>query len=181
MKKLKFLGLSLLLLALLLTGCDGGGDSGESDTWSYANASQLNGTWKGSSSVSRTMREWGQIWDWDMTDSRYDELFGNMSMKVNREVILVINEGRATGSTKTVESFSGGKVNTAFPMLVDWWQDENPIVDNSKRTMTYNYDIDPFTYSDTNRWIQINQNGKKIKLIGESIYTIPVEYILTKQ
>jgi len=182
MKKLKFLGLALLVFVLFFAACDSsGGGGGDSDTWRYASVSDLNGTWKGSASVTKSMKEWGQMWEWTLLDSDYDEYFGNMNMKVTREITLLINGGQATESTTTVESFSGGKVNTGFPMLAEWWASDNPIVDYSKYTMTYNYNGFAFTYSDNNRWIQINQDDRKIKLTGQSIYDAPVEYILNKQ
>ena len=180
MKIVKLLGLSVLLLALAFTGC-GGGDGGESDTWAFASSSQLDGTWKGTESITKTMQEWGTLWDWDYTASDYEEVFGNMSMKVTSDLIWIFNGGKVTGSEKIVESFSGGKVNTAFPTLVEWWADESVIVNDSNRTMTYNYDNISFTYGESERWIQINQDGKKIKLTGGSLYNTPLDRILTKQ
>jgi len=178
MRKLKFLALTTLLLALLFAGCDSGG-GGDSDTWyDITSLDQLNGTWKGSNTATKTMKEWGEIWEADWRDS-VDEIFGNMSMKTTWERIITINGGKCTGTDKSSDTFSGGKINTAWPNIVDWWAGENATVNNSNHSLSFNSDFS-FSYAVNEQWFQINQDGKKIKFNG-STRSIYIDMILTKQ
>ena len=180
MKKLKFLVLAALLLALLFTGCDSGG-GGDSDTWTFASPNQLSGSWTGSNTITKSIKEWAQIWEWDWDPAEMDSYLGNMSLKSTWDVIMnVNNSGQITGTNKTTYVFSGGNINNASV-----WEDIKSSYTSADSANDSNHSLifsDPIslTYYEGDTWIQINQNGKKIK-VQSNQDGVPIDMILNKQ
>ena len=178
MKKLKFLWLAALLLALLFTGC-GGGDDGDSDTWhDITSSSQLDGTWKGSISATKSMKEWIQIWEWEWTAAEIDDFFGNMSLKITYDIALNISSGHVTGTDKWTYAYSGGTINTTWEEIKSWYTSVDSVND-SNHSLIFNDDIS-FTYEEGDDDIQINQDGRKLKYDFD-LDGVPMDMIMTKQ
>ena len=184
MKKLKFLGLAVLLLALLFAGCDGG-DSGDSDTWNdITSSSQLSGTWMGSINDSGTFRQWyeaeGETWD-----SEVENAAGNISVKQSIELGWVINSGAGlfTETYKQTLTFSGGKINDIWADLkatyLEWGGSS---INDSNHSVTWaGSHNESITETDFTDWVQISDNGKKLKFSIETAFGVYKDFTMTKQ
>ena len=178
MKKLKVFGLLALVLAigLIFAGCAGE----EPDTWTAATSnSQINGTWKGSRSETHTYKEWFAKWEQTWTD--YTEaLYGNMSMVQKSDTVWVINTAAKTltRTYKNVNTFSGGKIDTAWAVMKAGWTNNPPEFNDSNHSYSWTNNYGPETINDNfYRSFWVNQSGKKIRLQ----YNDGTELILTKQ
>ena len=166
MKRLKLFWLPLLFLALIFYGCGGNASGGEeSDTWSnISSLDQANGTWKGSFSKPQTFRQWiedaGGIWDEEQ------EIFGNMNVRVDIELITTISASAKTqsGTEKATMTFSGGKINDAWPLLKASFSGSGVTTNDANHSVTYTEDFSrSITESDLDL-VQINQNGTKLRI-----------------
>ena len=180
MKKLKVFGLLVLILAfgLIFAGC--GGDTAEPDTWSGTTSlSQLNGTWKGSSSEKHTYKEWFEKWNYNW-GSEEDDYFGNISMEQKTEEIFIFNSAARTFSRTTswTNIYSGGKINTIWKEMKTWdWGDA--VFNDKNHSITRSEDRGPWSIDES--WLQtfqINQNSKKIKM--NNFWSDGTDLIMTK-
>ena len=144
---------------MAVVGCDN--DPADGDTWgSVTDLNQLDGTWKGSMSY---------------TDTEYGITTKN---EMEMTVIIDVSEGTVTMTQIMTTTFSGSGID-------EFWEDfkaevtiyfPGVVFDDEKYSATMTVtEVDSIDESDLD-YVQINQNGTKIKVIegGEVI-------ILTKQ
>jgi len=159
------LGMLVVALAfgMMVVGCDDGSTGGsEADTWTdVTSLTQLNGTWKGTSTWSNTL------------NGGYNNVgaeFNNITLKGVGEITLTINASAGTMSytEKATETFSGGNISEIWDKVkAKWlyWLDESQYTVNDKTysltyTETYSASISVSDYPGA----QINQNGTKFKI-----------------
>ena len=179
MKKLWIFGLTVML-ALALACCGGssgssneGSNEVEPDTWySVTSLQQLDGTWKGMYSDTKTLKKWyednGNTWT-----SEDQEIFGDMILRIDIELLFLINAsaGTRSGSQKLTETFSGGKINEIWEDLKSGELDGPGItIDDSKHSasLTDNFGPEPFSEDDLNV-AQINQYGTKVRMRADDL------------
>jgi len=148
----------VLVFGMLAVGCD----EPKGDEWTNVTSlSQLNGTWKGS--YSQTGTEEG------------------FTVKQEMEMTMTINAsaGTMSGTQKMTMTFSGTGINEAWDAIKTVLADDGVIFNDSNHSasMTYTIPSTTFTLPDG---LQINQNGKKIKL-PEGVMGGNPEIIFTKQ
>jgi uncharacterized protein with NRDE domain len=126
----------------------------------------MNGTWKGSYSLSYTKKEAseadGQSWTSEMETS-----YGDMRETFNGDIIYNINSSAKT-SEQTMKStyiLSGGTIDTYWPRFSAGNAGREDItLDDSNHSITFTtvdtYSVDIEDFND----IQINRNGTKIKV-----------------
>jgi hypothetical protein len=169
MKKNIFFGTLVLVLALgfWLIGCDNT-IGGEIDTWSnITSLSQVNGTWKGSSSETETEN--------------------GLTIKTDFEMVMVINASEQTAAaTATITmTYSGAGVDAGWAeikeTLEDIFQNEELAFndDNHSITVTQTGIASSITLEDM-EGVQINQSGTKMKMPADEDEETP-EIIYTKQ
>jgi hypothetical protein len=181
MKKLNLFGMFALILAfgIIFASCD----SEEPDTWTTVTSiNQLDGSWKGSYNKTRTYKEWYAKWGNTWSDQS-EALYGSMSMKWSLDQILTINAGAGTLSWATTYKrvYSGGKISSAWDLIKTWDWSDNATFNDNDHSVTQTTNSGPSTFNWNLSYVQINQNGKKIKYSTE-IFDDPVsDYTLTKQ
>ena len=163
-KNLRFLALSVLLLALVLVSA--GCSSGDSDTWhDVTSLSQMNGTWQGSYSQSMTMREYYEAFmgEWNAT---LQDTYGNMTVRMGIDLNVTIYSSSMlmTGTTRQTETYSGGNIRDLWPdmrmLFISW----GGIVNDSNYSVTFTESFnEPIALGDFDG-MQINQNGNKSRL-----------------
>ena len=182
MKKLRILGFSVLLLALVFASCGEDSGGGGSDTWSdVTNISQLNGTWRGSLSETDSIRNWSGG-TWTQEDQ---ELFGNMTVKMDIEMIYIINSSAGTeaGSTTMTMTFSGGNINDLWPMFKEEFDEPGVTFNDSRHSISLTENFGPQSFDESDfEGAQINQNGTKVRVSAEEMGFGGSEFIIfTKQ
>jgi len=182
MKKLNFLGLALLVLVLFFAACDSSGGGG-SDTWTAVSSmSQINGTWTGTFSDSGTFKKFveaqGDTWGSSMQDT-----FGDMNLKSNVDLNFTINAGvLISGIRISAYTFSDGKINDSWEAVKSLFTKSNLTVNDSNHSLTYNTNIESNFINESNViYIQINQNGNKIKYQTTTIFGNYLDIIFNKQ
>ena len=186
----------VLTFSFVLAGCPT--DGREADTWSDVTAfDQLNGTWKGSSRKTQTMKEYyesnGQTWDPSMAS-----VLGNMKITRTLEMTYAINSTAKTLSfeTRQTYAFSGGYIaslwsNIKQQMLsdLDGLEDEGVIVttDDTKHSITI-LQIQPeeqiseeYAAGILSAGLQKNQNGTKVKIPAGTLGPEFPQMIMAKQ
>jgi len=153
-------------------GTTDGGDS--TDTWTnITNLTQLNGTWKGTSTQTRPYGE-------------------GLTVKDVREITITItatdsNTGTSSRSEKNTDTFSGGNINTAWPAIKEEYKSmDNDVIATgmtfNDSTYTVSYTTPPLAPSPTvlseYSGLPINQNGTKWKWPAKEGRS---EIIFTKQ
>jgi len=145
-----------LTFGMMVVGCGGGGT--EDDTWTKVTSlSQLNGTWKTSSTETETE--------------------SGITTRTVYESILTINASAQTmsGSVKITMTFSGSAINSYWPDIKANFasqasQDDFTISTNdSNHTITMTsppFPDTPISLSSVADWL-INQDGTKIIQPGE--------------
>ena len=181
----------ILVLALVfgtvLLGCPTEPEE-EKDTWSdVTSLNQLDGTWKGTYSETKTFKEYveDQGGTWDDTAAA---AAGDIKVTTSMEMTMVINASAKTQATsvKMTMAFSGGNIDTLWESLKPTEESEGVTVDNSKHsiTMTQNsteQELDDEDIKDMlKQGLQINQKDTKLKLPADSDSRTP-EIIFTKQ
>jgi hypothetical protein len=148
----------VLVFGMTVVGCDNGSTSGGSkggggaDTWSdVTSLSQLNGTWKGSATLTSTEQ--------------------GITMRMTMEMTMTITATNATtgersGTQKMTITFSGNSINTYWSDIKEGYpSEEGWTVNDSTYSVTTTDTIpsEPISMSDMNG-AQINQNGTKVKV-----------------
>jgi hypothetical protein len=185
-----FVGMLALVLVfgMVLLGCPTD-TAEEKDTWSNVTSlSQLDGTWKGSYSETRTvkevMEEIGETWTTEM-----QIMFGDMKVTGDAEITSTINASAKTQSTSTQATltFFGGNINLVWPELKKFMQNDGVTFNdtNHSATMAQSSEAQPLTDDDITELLesgfQINQNGTKIKMPAGSMGEGSPEIIMNKQ
>jgi hypothetical protein len=181
MRKLNLFGMLALILAfgMIFAGCS----SEESDIWSpVTSINQLNGNWKSSYYKTMTYKEWYTKWN-QPWGAQQEALYGNMILKRGFDQIRTINAGSRTMSETGVNKsvYSGGKISTAWDLIKTWNWGSSPTFNDNEHSVTTPFSSASRSFDWNLSYIQINQNGKKIKY-NTTIDDDPVsDYILTKQ
>jgi len=210
MKKNIWFPVCVLILGILCASCDTStSTSPKPDTWSLVTSlDQLNGTWKGSYKKTMPIKKVFELLDMTWDDSTAF-LFGDMKVTISTETISTINasEKIQSGSVKMTLTFFDGTINytwgpiksaiiEAIPDIPkDAFDDKNHSI-----TMTQKIDEQPITDEEVDELLssglQINQNGKKLKISTNTILEqfpeeippeiissglIPKEIIMTRQ
>jgi hypothetical protein len=154
----------LLVFGLTVVGCDNG-TTEEPDTWSnVTNLAQVNGTWKGSGSL--TEREQG------ITITAVYELTTTINASTKTQ----------TGTVKITMSFSGEGIDLLWEFIKIDEEFEDATFDDAKHsaTMIEEMGSQSITLDDMDG-VQINQNGTKVKIPADSMGGESPEMILNKQ
>jgi hypothetical protein len=172
-KKL-WLGMLVLVLVFGMTvvGCDdsdsGNGGGGDPDTWTNVTSlSQLNGTWKGSFSLSETEQ--------------------GVTIKMTQEMTVTITATNATtgtmsGTQKMTITYSGTGVNENWSEIKQGATSEGWTVDDTNHSMSITDTIDSQSISMSEMdGVQINQNNTKFKLPAGVMEEGSPEIIFIKQ
>jgi hypothetical protein len=165
-KKGLFTFTALFIGVMLVLGGNAAAQSNSNDTWSdVARLNQLNGTWKGLSSSTQTMRQFmesqGIAWTPEI-----QQFYGDMNVKVDLDLAMNINTGKLTGSIngKIIFTFSGGNINNTWSSLRDALSGEGAVVDDAKYSLASPINVsDSMTESELREY-KINQNGRKIRV-----------------
>jgi hypothetical protein len=185
MKKRYFLGLPALMLALVLLGCPNNPE--EEDTWSpVTSLSQMNGTWKGSYSETQDIEELFS----EFGGGSQDQSFGDIKVTMSAEMTIIFNASAKTqaGSMKITMKLSGSNVSSVYQMLKGLMQ-MNPEGDygfndsNYSITMSEDLKTEAIPEEELAQMLsqfQINQNGKKLKILEVKEDDRP-EMIMVKQ
>jgi hypothetical protein len=186
MKNLHKLGIAALTLAIVFSfaacgnpASSGDSDGGGSDTWSKVTSlEQVNGTWKGSYSMTDTMKEYLAS-DWD---TYKDTLGEDMKITISGQVTLTIdaNAGAFTETHTDTLSFTGSKISTAWGTIKGYFGSTDIYYNDSKHTATFT-ETSPYSGTIDIASLEINQNGTKIRLSEGAIGSGSPEMILTKQ
>ena len=185
-KKMRLLGLPVLLLALVLifAGCDSNGDS---ETWHYVTSmNQLNGTWRGSFSQSMTIREYYQLrgWEWDTLIQNYH---GNMTVTNTMDDNVTINTStmRKAATARITTTYSGGNISVIWPDIRNSYPNDNSVtVNDSNYSVAYfsSYDV-PVSIGSFLGY-EINQNENRIRYRASTevaLFTSNDYIVLTRQ
>jgi hypothetical protein len=193
MKKSKLFLAGILSIALVfgtvLLGCPGD-TTEETDTWSAVTSlNQLDGTWKGPYSQTMTIKEaMEETWDDTM-----QALFGDIKVTTSAEITMTINASAKTRamSMKTTMTYSGGNIDIVWTMIKTMIGSESSempgvTVDDTKHSITIIQDQPAEQISDDDiaemlAAVQINQNGKKVKVSAYALNGELPEIIMTKQ
>ena len=187
----------ILVVALVFTftaaGCDNGSTS-DSDIWSEVTSlDQLNGTWKGVyNQGSMPIKDF--LEEEDMWDDSMGQTLGDIKVSVKVAIVLTINSTQKTQAmamTMTT-TFSGGNINIVWPMLKMGFgsiDEEGMSVsfNDATHSMIMTLTNPPETMSDDeinntlNSGLLINQSGRKIKIVPDSLESGMPEMILVKQ
>jgi hypothetical protein len=172
-KKRNFLiglaGISLALGMMALTGCDDGGSGGGggSDTWhQVTSVAQVNGTWRGSFTITELV----------------DGLPG-ISMKTVVDITQTINASAGNGVMNLVYTltFSGAGIAEIWPMIKEGFAEPGTNVDDSKYSIS-GTEMDTGSISDSDfDEIAINQSGTKLKYPAGMMIEGSPEFIMYKQ
>ena len=178
----------ICLLGMMVVGCPTSAE--EADTWTAVSSlDQLNGTWKGSASQSKTIKEVieesGETWDPAM-----QLLYGDIRVSVSVDITVTLNASAKTSATSgtMTQTYSGGNIDTIWPMFSAGFLGSDGItVDDQKHSITMTFDSPAETLSDAAiaemlNALQINQHGTKMKVPANTMMgsSMP-ELILTKQ
>jgi hypothetical protein len=178
-------GFLFLVLAVLAAGAVFA-QNRVNDNWSnVTRINQLNGTWKGVTSSTLTMREFmesqGVKWTSDI-----QQFYGNMNVKIDLDLAISINAGRQTGSIKGNEifTFSGGNINNTWSALRDALSGEDAVANDRNRSITVAIDVPDSSMTESEiKEYKINQNGRRISVpfsnLGLSY--LPEYFVFTKQ
>jgi hypothetical protein len=154
----------LLVFGLTVVGCNNG-TTEEPDTWSnVTNLAQVNGTWKGSESL--TEREEG------ITITAVYELTTTINANTKTQ----------TGTVKITVSFSGEGIDLLWGSIKTDDEFEDATFDDAKHSATMIEDIGSRSITlDDMDGVQINQNGTKVKIPAGAMGEGAPEMILNKQ
>jgi hypothetical protein len=197
MKRNACFGLLVLVLVtgFFVMGCDTP-TSEETDRWTdVTSLDQLDGTWKGSSGKTMTVREVLEkegVWNDQMA-----EMLGNMQVTMDFEITITINANAKTQAfnLKLTQAYSGGNIDTVWASYIKpglGSQSGITVNDaNHSMTLTQNQPATAISAADMaellDSGLQINEKGSKINLpldvaISEEFAELLfAELILTKQ
>ena len=178
-----------LVFGTVLLGCPND-TTEENDTWSAVTGlNQLDGTWKGSSSETKTAKERveeaGETWTSEMQAT-----YGDMKVSTSVEMTTTINASAKTQamSMTMTQTYSGGNIDTVWSTISSQASGQSGVaVDNEKHSITMTQSQPAQNLSDEDiselleRGLQINQNGTKVKLPAGTIGEGSPEIILSKQ
>jgi hypothetical protein len=160
----------VLVFGLTVVGCDDGStDDSKADTWSNVTSlSQLNGTWKGS--FTQTETEQG------------------ITIRATMEMTMTITATNATtgtmsGTQKMTMTFSGNGINEYWSVIKETYASEQGWTVNDSThsvTMTDTLPSQPMSMSEMDG-VQINQDGKKVRLPSGTMGEDSPEIIFIKQ
>jgi hypothetical protein len=159
-----------LVCGVFLTGCPT--DTEEEDTWSNVTAlDQLNGTWKGSYSQTKTIQEYteenGGTWNGTMAAA-----YGNMKVTSTMEITMTINANAKTRGQdiKMTMAYSGGNIDTLWASLKSSMGSGSGVTVNDSNqsiTMTQSSPATAMPEAEItgmlDQGLKINQNGTKLK------------------
>ena len=150
-----------LVFGMMIVGCDNGttdGDGGSSDVWSdVTSLSQLNGTWKAPSTATINME-----------GTKVTANYSNYTLTFNSNTKTM----SASGTIKM--TLSGKNVNELWSDMkeeLEYMKQQKGVTvsindSNYSYTMTVNNYTQPISDNDIQKmWLQINQNGTKLKII----------------
>ena len=174
-----------LVFGLTVVGCDNGTTS--KDTWSeLTDFNKLNGTWKANySQGKRPIKDIAEEIGMPL-DSSTQTMLGDINVAINADITLTINTSDRTQAVtiKATATFSGGNINTVWPMLSMYLSMYSDVLEaggvqvtlnDKKHSVTVDYTMPPEEIKDEeiqemlNGGLQINQNGTKIKVPAESL------------
>jgi hypothetical protein len=172
-KKL-WLGMLVLVLVFGMTvvGCDdsdsGNGGGGDPDTWTNVTSmTQLNGTWKGSVSLTETQQ--------------------GVTIKMTQEMTMTITATNATtgtmsGTQKMTITYSGTGVSENWNDIKEGFEEEGWTVNDTTHSMSMTDTIasQSMSMSDMDG-VQINQNSTKLKVPADAMGEGSPEMIFIKQ
>jgi len=186
-----------LVFGLTVVGCDN--DTTSKDTWSeLTDFNKLNGTWKANySQKNRPIKDLAEEMGMPL-DSSMQTMLGDMKVAINADITLIISTSDRTQamSIKATATFSGGNINTVWPMLsmylnmyLEQLEAEGVKVtpNDKKHSVTVEYTMPPEEFEDEdiqemlNSGLLINQNGTKIKYPADSLQPGTPELIFYKQ
>jgi hypothetical protein len=176
-----------LVFGVFFTACPM--ETEEGDTWSKVTTlDQLNGTWKGSYSQTKTIREYmegnGGTWNDAMATT-----YGDMKVTTSAEMTMTINASAKTQSQdmKMTMAYSGGNIDTLWATLKTAMGSGSGVtVNDSNHSITMTYSSSATTMTEAqitsmlDRGLEINQNGTKLKSPADDESGTP-EIIFTKQ
>ncbi|MDR0456315.1 MAG: hypothetical protein LBH20_06500 [Treponema sp.] len=198
MKKNIWFPVCVLVVAALFSNCDSSTEPPK-DTWNdITSLDQLHGTWKGTHSQTITIRQ--LLSTFDMWDPAMAMAFGDMKVTISVPITFTINASAYTqsGNVQITLTFSGGTIASTWEMIKSSFEGiEGVDIDNKKHSMTMTQDIDEQEIVEDmmlDSGLQINQNGKKIRIPIDAILEdiageipsemsgmIPSEFIMIKQ
>jgi hypothetical protein len=148
-----WLGILVMVFGMTVVGC-------EKDTWTDTTSlSQLNGTWKGSYTLTEP-----------------EENFTGITRKSAVEMIWTVStkDGKTSTSMKITMTFSGSKLSAYWSDIKEnYATSEDVIINDSKHTISMTQTDSWRIYSlNSIDKTQINQNGTKIKMLPEGIICI---------
>lgn len=208
-KNIWFLSLPVcvLVLGIICASCDTSTDPGSKpDTWSpIGSLDQLNGTWKGTYKQTIPIQEVaGLLGQTGNNMGGMIEMLGDMKVTISAETTTTINASEKTrsGSATITLTFSDGSIKYSWELikstLVSYFPGAIPNDEKHSITMTQDIPEEPITDEEAAELlasgVQINQNGKKIKIPTSTILEessedippgltglIPKEIIMTRQ
>jgi hypothetical protein len=190
MKKSKLfmgiLGITLVFGTLFLA-CPND-TSEEQDSWSaITGLDQLDGTWKGSYSETKSIKEFSEESGQQLPDETAAAL-GDMKVTVSVEITTTINAAgktQAMSQTMTI-SFSGGNIDAMWEMIKGGMGNIGTADDDAHSVTITVPAQEPQQISDEDlagmkESLQINQNGTKVKIPAGFMGEESPEIILSKQ
>jgi hypothetical protein len=182
---------AVLVFTMVFSACPQ--DASEGDTWSkVTKLEELDGTWKGSYSETKTMKEFMEEAEeeWDETTA---EAFGDMKVTSSMEITSTFNAAAKTSkvATKMTVAFSGGKINDVWGDLKSSLGSSDDTVtvvtDDSNHSITFTIPEEEETLTDEgiaellDGSIEINQDGTKVKIAAGTLDDSAPEIIMHKQ
>jgi hypothetical protein len=193
-KKLFFPAILVLVFGIAVVGCPDGSTSEEKDIWSdVTSLDQIDGTWKGSYSVrNQPIKDF--LEEQDMWNPLMAVALGDMKASSDTSITTTIDAGAKTQAmsiTSTI-TFSGGNIKTVWPLLKGGMESR---LEEEGLTVTFNDATHSASIAESfppeimseeyienllDSGMQINQNGKKIKMPENSLRQGMPEIIFTK-
>ena len=167
----------ILAVGMALAACDTI-TGGVVDTWSKVTSlSQLDGTWKGSVSQTKPVKE--LIESQGPLDPAMEGIFGNdLKVTMTDEITITIDAVAETsaGSNTLTLTFTGSNILVAWPIIKEFFamseSAEGIIFNNENHSIAMTTAIPKESIDEkeflANDNIQINQDGTAIKIRGES-------------
>ena len=160
----------VLVFGMIAAGCDNGTNG--NDTWSnLTSLDQLNGTWKGSNSVTMTYKEHMHYNDEYWESNGLGVIYGN-DLKVTQFIEMTItfytSTKTVTQNIKQILTYTGNKIATVWTNIKDEYEGETGIsINDIDYSVSAVIDLDQIlTESDIDnlltKW-QISQSGNKLK------------------
>jgi hypothetical protein len=177
-----------LMAGMALLACPN--DTTEADTWTDVTSfDQVDGTWKGSYTQSKTMQElMGEGPDDDGFGDEMAAMLEGLKISISADVTATIDTGANTvsASAKITMTFSGEELSATWEMIKLFMSMEETaleINDNTHSiTMTTDMPEEPIDETEMlGSGLQINQDGTKIKMPADLMEDDTPEMTMIKQ